>query len=436
MTDGLLPEAPPDAAEAPIGGLSGFAAALRGSPRAFRILVAATAAFCLAMAIGEPYETIFVTERLGVSIAVVGLVWTVSSFVGLPLQFVGGVVCDRVGRRPLMVASGVTLVVFYLVMATAHSLWPVALVAVLESAIGWPLCLVACNAMIADLLPPGRRPVAYSVWRAAINVGMVVGPLVALALLAAGVDYRGLFVVASLGSALFVAAVVVAIPETKPAGAAAADGPETTFRRGLRVVLGDRRFVLFSAAAFLPLLCYGQFLWIFPVYLTDTLGLPAGSWAALLALNALVVVLVGPLFVHLTRGSDALWLMALGAALIGLGLGLTAFVSNLAAIVPLMMLLALGEALFWPISSAAVSEMAPAALRGTYMGAWTLVDSAGRGIGPLIGGLIMARVGGRENFAVVLVVSLVGAALFAALALRGRRGQRRPDAGLADGGVT
>ena len=311
------------------------------------------------MAIGEPYETIFVTERLGVSIALVGLVWTVSSFVGLPLQFVGGVVCDRVGRRPLMVVSGVTLVVFYLVMATAHSLWPVALVAVLESAIGWPLCLVACNAMIADLLPPGRRPVAYSVWRAAINVGMVVGPLVALALLAAGVDYRGLFVVASLGSALFVAAVVVAIPETKPAGAAAADGPETTFRRGLRVVLGDRRFVLFSAAAFLPLLCYGQFLWIFPVYLTDTLGLPAGSWAALLALNALVVVLVGPLFVHLTRGSDALWLMALGAALIGLGLGLTAFVSNLAAIVPLMMLLALGEALFWPISSAAVSEMAP-----------------------------------------------------------------------------
>jgi MFS family permease len=433
VTDGLLPEQPPGAGAgvpeaAAVGGFAGLAAAVRGSPHAFRVLIAGTAAFCLAISVGMPYETIFVTSKLGVSVAAVGVVWTVSALAGLPLQVVGGVACDRLGRRPLLLTSAVTILIFYAVMALSRSLWQVAAVAILEAMFGWPLYLVACNAMIADLLPVGRRPVAYSVWRGAINVGTVVGPGIAALLLSAGLGYRTLFTVASVGCAAFVAIVVLALPETRPPDAGRTGDDEAGFVRGLGLVAVDRRFLLFSGAAILPLICFGQFLWIFPVYLTDTLGMPPNAWAALLAGSAAIVALTGPVVVHLTRRADKLWLMALSALLIGLGLGLSAFVSTLATIVPLVAIFALGEALLWPISSAAISEMAPAQLRGTYMGAWTLVDCAGRGIGPLVGGVIMARAGGRQNFAVVLVLSLVGAALFAALALRARRGQRRPNA--------
>ncbi len=372
MTDPLLPGQPPDAGAgvvdtgagvpeaAAVGGFAGLAAAVRGSPHAFRVLIAGTAAFCLAISVGMPYETIFVTSKLGVSVAVVGVVWTVSALAGLPLQVVGGVACDRLGRRPLLFTSAVTILIFYAVMALSHSLWPIAAVAILEAMFGWPLYLVACNAMIADLLPMGRRPVAYSVWRGAINVGTVVGPGIAALLLSAGLGYRTLFTVASAGCAVFVAIVVLALPETRPPDAGRTGEGEVGFVRGLGLVAADRRFLLFSGAALLPLLCLGQFLWIFPVYLTDTLGMPASAWAALLAGSAAVVALTGPVVVHLTRRTDKLWLMALSALLMGLGLGLSAFVSSVAAIVPLVLVFALGEALFWPISSAAVSEMAPA----------------------------------------------------------------------------
>jgi hypothetical protein len=58
------------------------------------------------------------------------------------------------------------------------------------------------------------------------------------------------------------------------------------------------------------------------------------------------------------------------------------------------------------------------------MGAWTLVDCAGRGVGPVVGGRLTDRFGGRRSFAAALMVGLVGAGLFPLLR---QRGEPRPD---------
>jgi MFS family permease len=403
---------------------------LQGLPAQFWLLIGGTVVFNTAIAVGLPYETIFLTEKLGVSLGAVGTVWAVAAFAGLPMQLGGGLLADWRGRRLVLAISAATILGFYAVMAASTALWQVAVAAIAEALFGWPLYLIACNAMIADLVPLRRRPVAYSVWRAAINVGVVVGPLIGALLLASGLSYRGLFAVAAGGCGVFAVVALVVVGETRPAGGGsvtpedAGDGGVAALVRGLGTVFSTRRFLAFSLAALLVLFVLGQFLWILPVYLTRDLGMAPTSWGALLALSGVIVAVCGPPAMRLTRRVDQFWLMAAAGALIAVGVGGAAFVVPGWPVVLLVALFALGEALFWPLSSTIVSEMAPPALRGTYMGAWTLVDCAGRGVGPVVGGRLTDRFGGRRSFAVALVVGLVGAGLFPLLR---QRGEPRPD---------
>lgn len=397
---------------------------LRIFPRHFWVLMAGTALLNLAIAIGMPYETIYVTEQLGVSATAVGVVWTASALIGLPMLLLGGMVADWRGRRLVLGCGAATIVLFYTVMALSHALWQVAVVAVLDGAFGWPLFLIACNAMIADLVPVERRNEAYSIWRAAINAGVVFGPLIAGLLIAGGASYRVLFAGAALGCAVVVLAIVLFVGETRPPQALRTEeGDQVPLLRGMATVLRTRRFVLFSLVSLLVLFCFGQFLWIFPIYLTTTLAMAPGSWGLLLALSGTIIVVFSAPVARLSGRFDNMLLMSLSSALIALGLGLAAFVPGGWPIIPLVAVFSFGEVLLWPVSSTAVSEMAPVALRGTFMGAWTLVDCLGRGIGPLAGGWALDAIGGRQNFALVLVVGLAGAGLFPLLR---RREQPRP----------
>ena len=65
-----------------------------------------------------------------------------------------------------------------------------------------------------------------------------------------------------------------------------------------------------------------------------------------------------------------------------------------------------------------VSHLAPTALRGRYMGFWTLVYIGGYALGPLLGGWALDALGGRGAFAVVAAAGLLGALLFPLLRIR------------------
>jgi MFS family permease len=77
------------------------------------------------------------------------------------------------------------------------------------------------------------------------------------------------------------------------------------------------------------------------------------------------------------------------------------------------------------VAAAEVSDLAPEAVRGRYMGVWTIVWNGGAALGPFFGGWAMDNVGGREAFAILLVVGLAGAALFLVLAPGWRRRRAR-----------
>ena len=356
-----------------------------------------------------PFETLYLNQRLGLSMTSVGLIIGVTLFAGLPFQIVGGAIADRFGRRPVLVLSICASMALFIGLGMAHRLWLVIALFAFEAAFGWAQYLTASNAMVADLTPLSRRTEAFSVSRVSMNAGITLGPLVAAPLITLDPTFRTSFLGAGLVCGIFLVMVLTLFKETRPPGAGR--GSIGSAFRGYGQVLRDRRMLAFCAVALLPLYGFGQIWVTLPIVLVDLHGVSAGMWGILLVVYGASTAILQYPVVRVLGRVDHMLLLALASLCIGLG-------SGSAALVPwpltfaCMITISFGIVLLVPISSTVVSRLAPTALRGRYMGFWTMVYIGGYALGPLLGGWAMDALGGRRAFAVVTAAGVLGALLF------------------------
>jgi MFS family permease len=339
----------------------------------------------------------------------VGLIIGVTLFAGLPFQIVGGAIADRFGRRPVLIVAICAGMALFVGLGVARRLWLVIALFAFEAAFGFAQYLTASNSMVTDLTPLSRRAEAFSITRVALNTGITIGPLMATPLIALDPTFRTSFLGAGLVCGIFLVMVLTLFKETRPPSAGR--GSFGSAFRGYGDVVRDRSMLAFCAVALLPLYGFGQIWVTMPIVIGELHGVSAGMWGILLvAYGAFTAVLQYPLVRVLGR-VDHMLLLALASLCIGIGTGSAAFVPwpfTFAC----MIAISFGIVLLVPISSTVVSHMAPTALRGRYMGFWTLVYIGGYALGPLLGGWAMDALGGRGAFAVVAAAGLLGALLF------------------------
>ena len=398
---------------------------LRGLPRQFWLLTAGTFIYLVGVEMCYPFETIYLDRELGLSMTAVGLILGITLFATLPMQVVGGALCDRWGRRPVLIVAMCGSMTLYIGLGVTRTLWIVVALIALEAAFGWAQFITASNAMITDLSPPERRAEAFSISRVALNAGITVGPLLAAPLISLDPSFRTAFIAAGLVCGVVLLMVVVLFRETRPA---VTQTPSVAAAfRGYAIVLRDRRMLTFCLVALLPLFAFGQIWVTLPIMLGDLHGVSPQLWSiALVVYGACHGDHAVPRRAAscVARTSCCSWRCRACAS--ALGLGVAAFVPWPATL-GCMLLVSFGVVLLIPISSTVVSNLAPPELRGRYMGAWTLVYMGGYALGPLLGGWLLDALGGRRAFAVDAVAGALGAALF--LALR-RGGALMPAAGL------
>jgi MFS family permease len=383
-----------------------FLRRLRVFPLQFWLLVAATVVFLAAMGLGFPYTSLLLCRRFGVSATVAGLILGGGAIAGLPFQFAFGRASDRHGRRFVLAVSACATMTLYVGLAFATTVWQAVLLVFVERAFGWPLFLQGSNAMIADLVGDRRRSEAYGVWRAAVMTGVVVGPAAAGVALQAGATYEQLFVAAGVSCSLFLVAVVAFVRDTRPVLEERSSSAEVA---SYGTVLRDRRFLLFCAASLLPLYCYGQLYSTFPIVVTSVLGISPAGWGLLLSVMAVLVAVLQYPVQRYARRYERLTLLAVASAAFGISLGGAVFAGAGWALVGLIPLLALGDILESPVSSTVVAGMASPAVRGRYIGVWTMVWTFGMALGPTFGGLFLDVLGPQGSSALVVVAGMAGA---------------------------
>ena len=334
-----------------------------------------------------PFLTIYLRRELNVSLTTVTLILTLNSVTGLASMSVAGPAVDRFGRKGAMLLSlsvtGVTLAAMSVVSTLAG--WQV-LMAILG---GFnPLYRVGADAMVADLIPAEQRPGAYALLRMISNLGVAIGPAVGGFLTV--VSYDLAFYAAGSASLVFALLILVFGRETLPLRQAQGLVRESA---GYGPVLRDRPFLLFCGTYTLAGMAYSLMMVLLPVYAKEGFGVPESQYGFIMAANAAMVVLFQYGVTRQTIRHPALRVLAVGSLFYALGVGSVALGGSFGAFLASMVLLTIGELIMVPTSTSLTAALAPATMRGRYMGIYALTWGASVGIGPVLGGMLSDRVG-------------------------------------------
>lgn len=337
-----------------------------------------------------PFLIVYIKGRVNLPLTTVTFLTTINAMSGLVSALLAGPITDRLGRKWLLVFGLVGNGLVYMVMSQASRLPEFAVLMAL-SGIFNPVYRVSSDAMIADLIPPERRPDAYALTRLSHNVGISVGPALGGFLIT--ISYSFTFLFAASGMIVYGLLFTFLAIETLP-GKTSSQSIAQTFLDYFEV-LRDRPF-LSHAITFILVQISAVFIWVLlPVYTHDQFGIPENRYGFIPTTNALMVVLFQVMVTRITRKYPPLPVMALGSLLYAIGVGSVALGSGFIAFWLSMVILTLGELILMPTASTYVAHLAPADMRGRYMSVAGLTWNAAYGIAPVTGGYLSDAIAPR-----------------------------------------
>lgn len=380
-------------------------------PRQFWILFGGTLINSLGSGMVFPFLTLYLHQRLNLSVTLVGFaltLWAVSQLVG---QLIGGSLTDQFGRRRLMVFSLLSSAIFLPLFGLADTFITAAGVAVFLGFTG-AMYQPARDAMVADLVVPDKRPQAYGLVRVVSNLGIAIGPAIGGFL--ASRSYMLTFVLSAAATFLFFLVTVILIRETKPPVTAARSGTGPIPDNFLSI-LHDTPFIVFSAATTLVILASVQMMTVLPIYMKDQFGLGESFFGWVMTTNAGMVVLFQFPITRATEKLPRMPLIAFGAFLYALGVSSVGIASSFPHFVASMAVGTLGEMIVVPSATAVTADLAPQAMRGRYMSVLGLTWSLGFGLGPVLGGIISDQLAPRALWPLMGSAALAGAVVYLAM---------------------
>lgn len=331
-----------------------------------------------------PFVTIFIRQRLNLPLGQTALLLTVNAAFGVAATGIAGPVVDRFGRKGAMVMSllGGVLVMVGMSQANSYGVW-----AVLMGLNGMfqPLYKVGGDSMVADLVPPERRPDAYALLRMSSNLGIAIGPT--LGGLVTTISYTLVFYIAAAVQGCFAMLVLLFTKETF-----ARHKAERRAELGYGPVFRDRRYMAFAASYVVANMAYALIFTLFPVYAKENFGIVEAQYGLIMATNALGVVFFQYAVARSVARMNPLRVMAVGSLLYALSIGAIGFARNFAGFLACMVLLTVGELICSPTSTTYAANAAPPEMRGRYMGVYSLTWSIGFGVGPVAGGFLNDRI--------------------------------------------
>ena len=358
-------------------------------PRAVYVFQAGLVINAFGNGAANPFLVIYLHDVRGIPLGLAGLAGSTSALCGLVATLGSGSVADRFGARASMLV-GLAL------SATGFALYPLvrepweAIVLAAVAGTGTGTWLTAQSALVAGLVPPQLRHVAFAQQRVAANLGLGLGGFVGGTIVVTSdpASFTRLFVLDAVTFAVY-GVVLLFVPSS---GRRAAAGG------GYRVAMRDRPFLGVVAlnvvwvASTIALLNS-----LFPVFAHDESGVPTHAIGLLFLVNSVtIVVLQLPVSraVEGHRRMRALGLMALvfaGWWVLVLGTG--ARLEGRDAVVVLAVavaVLAVGECLYDAVLGPLVVGLAPDGSTGRYLAVSSFGWQLGFVVAPAVGGVVLA----------------------------------------------
>jgi len=331
------------------------------------------------------------------------------------LQIPLGLLSDRIGRKPAITLGLLVFAAGGLVAALSHTLAGIVLGRALQ---GMGAVAGAGTALAADLTREEHRGKTMGIIGVSIGVAFLLALVLGPPLEVVG-GLSGLFAATSALALASLLLLWLAVPTPARPRAPAAAG----LRQVLAMLRDGRLLVLNGSVFFLHLLLTASFVGL-PLLLAERLRLPVGRhWELYLPAMTIAAFVMGACLHRMKELQQSLRIVAVCVAAIGLSLlGFALSGAHLA-------LLGVAATVFFSAFNlleaalpSLVSRLAPPALRGAAMGAYSTSQFVGAFVGGAVGGVALGRLGTEGVFlcAAALTVPWLPLVLAGARRIAGR----------------
>jgi MFS family permease len=332
----------------------------------------------------SPYLPVFLYKQLGISVGAVSFLYFASGILGTLSVFFMGWLVDRFGRKKIFAfgsSSAAILPAALTQLSSYNRILPlISLTGIMGSASN-----TSQTAIIADQVEEGKRNTAYGISRIVGNMSWIVAPIVGGLFLAAH-GFHPLFVISAIVAAIGLVLFIGLVPESRKKNLQRPSLPKVS-------VLRDRDLLVLCIASLFSMMFYTQFYSLLPIFATQVKGLTDLEIGLLFsASGATVVALQFPTSRWLDRFPKRTGYI-IGVVILALGITSIALAPNFNWLLVSVVLMTIGENIFFPIASTLVTEIAPEAELGMYVGAFGLFLSIGGNISPLLGGTVWQLTG-------------------------------------------
>jgi MFS family permease len=336
---------------------------LSGHPFQIYVMLTASLLFSFGRNIAFPYLAMFLNGKiqdggLGFDSSLVGFMIMIGGLSSTLALLVTGSLCDRFGRKRMMIFSIIPQTILTAGFAYAHAYHEFLLLYAATGVIG-AFYDPAYSAMVADLVQPERREQVYGLSYMIGNVGTMIGPPIG-GIIASMNGYSVLFLYAAFFAAGAAVTLTLLVKETQPKDACYASFSQ------FAGIFKDRIFIFFCFLGAMTSLVYSQLYGLLSVY-TQYIGFEPYVFGIFFSVNGLMVVLLQiPLRLGTMRiGATKAFIIA--QTLYAVGFTSFMFATSFQQFLAGVIVLTMGEIVFVPASSAFVANIAPADMRGRYM---------------------------------------------------------------------
>lgn len=365
-----------------------------------------------------PYLAIILGDEFALDAAEIGLLLGSSAAIGIFLSLIFGNLSDQYGRRKVILFGYVLVILAMGFIGFATHVAAIIVGTILLN-IGTGIMNAPSQALMTDYVRDDRklRDLSIQVKYFALNVGVVIGPLVGLQL-AAGSQIGFVYLIGVYSIILLVLADVFR-KEAPNAAVLNPDGQATNLWHAFQVVKSDHIFLYFVFLMVLISTVFAQLevtliLDISATFASVETGFdrPQQIYAYLMSLAGLTVVIMQLPLTKLVQNFSMFNRALIGAVVFTFGFGLLAFVkilpfgyfNNLALA---LVVITLGEVVLFPTLNLIQDRIAPEHLKGSYFGIGSLSEF-GYAIAPIFGGYILLNFGSEVLwFAMSIICAFV-----------------------------
>lgn len=364
-----------------------------------------------------PLNSIYMTQHLGQTVSTAGLVLMLHSAAGVIGNLLGGFLYDRYGGKRsilygvIMASAAVFCLVFF---QDIYVYVFIMIVLGFSNGVIFP----SMYAMAGGAWPEGGRK-TFNVIYVFQNIGVAVGS--ALGGLVAQYSFSSVFFVNGLFYLVFLAIIWLGANERinlKPKGEATGESLTIETRPKVQGKAPVRGMLALSIMSFGFLLCwitYVQWQTSVSVHM-QSLGMSLASYSLLWTINGGLILLAQPFTSFLTEKilPTIRSQILTGVVLFFIALYILSQTELYSGFLMAMVLMTIGEIFIWPAVPTAAQELSPQGKEGFYQGVVGSFATAGKMLGPLIGGFLFDMYSIEIMFYVMMVIIGVASVSFLA----------------------